>query len=132
MCVQYNAVHIYLSISQWRSISIPTTDVAGSIPAEITTTLGAEVNPLHHYYYLIYKGMQISHRRITTPRERLFSKAIHIKTTEPAYFRTLNELYRTGTNPGYFLQWNKWAIRSRDIDESKILTYQDLYYIRNL
>lgn len=55
-------------------------------------------------------------------------KRIYIVGNE--YFRAMRPYY-FHKNPfkDYFLEWNKWMIKGRDLEERKIFNSGDLHYI---
>jgi len=57
-----------------------------------------------------------------------YSKKIYLKWKE--YNRVYNDHWNKQFNIDYFRSWNWWDIEWRYVDESKIFTAWDLYYIK--
>jgi len=48
------------------------------------------------------------------------------------YNRIYMEYKRDKWDTKYFTLWNQWLILPSDLDESRIFTYQDIYYIKKM
>jgi len=64
-----------------------------------------------------------------TKLKQWHNKRIHIIWNN---YHKIYQMYLRNKFPylNYFLEWNNWTIKSRDLDESKIFNYNDLYTIQ--